>query len=56
MTLIDLHADAAPYETRSRAVRRPALTTLLLALIAIMIVMDVVRRRRRTAGSGSIVA
>lgn len=46
MTIIDLPGGAPVYDTRSRAFRRPALTTLILMLIMVMIVRDVLRRRR----------
>ncbi len=49
MKLIDLPAGPLSHDTRGRNVTRPLMTTVLMILIAIMISLDVVRRRKRTA-------
>lgn len=49
MKLIDLPDGPLCPDTRGRNVTRPIMTTVLMILIAIMISLDVVRRRKRAA-------
>lgn len=51
MKMIDLPAGPFGYDQRGRNVTRPAMTTILMILIAIMISLDVIRRRKRASGS-----
>lgn len=51
MKLIDLPREPFGYDSRGRNVTRPAMTTALFLMVAIMIVLDIVRRRRRASGS-----
>jgi hypothetical protein len=46
MILIDRRTGGTGYHPQTRALRRPGVTTTILLMIAIMIVMDVFRRRR----------
>jgi hypothetical protein len=45
----DLEAAHPGYDERSRRETRPALTTIILILIAITVFVDVLRRRRQPA-------
>ena len=49
MKLIDLPAGVFGRDGRARNVTRPAMTTILILILAVMIVMDVIRRRKRAA-------
>ena len=49
MTVLDPEAGAWCVDERGRKVTRPALTTAILIMLAIMIVMDVFKRRKRSA-------
>ena len=49
MKLIDLPAGPLSHDTRGRNVTRPLMTTILMILIAIMISLDVMKRRKRLA-------
>jgi hypothetical protein len=46
---IDLEAAHPGYDERSRRETRPALTTIILILLAITVFVDVLRRRRQPA-------
>jgi hypothetical protein len=48
MTVLNPEAGAWCLDERSRKVTRPALTTAIMIMLAIMIVMDVFKRRRRS--------
>ncbi|MBN9007594.1 MAG: hypothetical protein J0H40_19530 [Rhizobiales bacterium] len=50
MTALDPEAGAWCVDERSRKVTRPALTTLMMILLGVMIAIDVWRRRRNAAG------
>ena len=49
MKLIDLPAGVFSHDTRGRHVTRPLMTTMLFLVMAVMIVLDVVQRRKRAA-------
>jgi hypothetical protein len=49
MTNIDLYEGHAAFAPRSRRETRPALTTIIFIMIAVTIIVDIVRRRRRAA-------
>jgi hypothetical protein len=49
MQQIDPPPARAGYDERSRRETRPALTTIILILIAITVFVDVLRRRRQPA-------
>lgn len=51
MKMIDLPAGPFAHDQRGRNVTRPAMTTILMILIAIMISLDVIRRRKYAARS-----
>ncbi|MDB5626223.1 MAG: hypothetical protein JWR73_2025 [Tardiphaga sp.] len=49
MKLIDLPTGPFGPDTRARNVTRPAMTTVLFLTLAVMIVLDILRRRRSAA-------
>jgi len=48
MTVLDPEAGAWCVDERSRKVTRPALTTLMMVLLGVMIAIDMWKRRRDT--------
>jgi hypothetical protein len=53
MKLIDLPAGPFGHDERGRDVTRPAMTTALFLILTVMIVLDIVKRRRRRAAEPS---
>jgi hypothetical protein len=49
MRLIDLPTGPFGRDTRARNVTRPAMTTALFLIMAVMIVLDIIKRRKRAA-------